>query len=39
MIRLAEIPITMTSDLSVLVTENRIDLNIFDGNLRLYFLA
>jgi len=35
---LAEVPITMLSDLGVLVTENPVDVAIVDGRLRVYFM-
>lgn len=38
MIPLAEVPITMVSDLGVLVTENPFDVDVVDGRLRFYFL-
>ena len=38
MIPLAEVPITLTSDLGVPITTNPIDVDIVDGNLRFYFL-
>ncbi|KAI9733623.1 MAG: hypothetical protein M1834_003225 [Cirrosporium novae-zelandiae] len=38
MVPLAEVPITMTSDLDVPVTQNPIDVNVVEGQLRAYFL-
>ena len=38
MVPLAEIPITMTSDLGVAATENPMDVSVVDGRLRVYFL-
>jgi hypothetical protein len=37
MIPLSEVPLTMTSELGVAITENPFDVDIVDGNLRLYF--
>ena len=38
MVPLAEVPITMTSDLGAPVTQNPIDVDIVDGKLRFYFM-
>jgi len=38
MIPLSEVPLTMTSDLGILVTMNPFDVDIVDGRLRVYFL-
>ncbi|KAK9326911.1 hypothetical protein V1520DRAFT_358499 [Lipomyces starkeyi] len=38
MIPVAEVPITMTSDLGVPVTQNPMDVTIVDGRLRFYFM-
>ncbi|EJU04836.1 hypothetical protein DACRYDRAFT_63041, partial [Dacryopinax primogenitus] len=38
MVPLMEVPITMISDLGVLVTENPVDVAMVDGKLRVYFM-
>lgn len=37
MVPLAEVPITLTSDLGYPITTNPIDVDVVDGNLRFYF--
>jgi hypothetical protein len=38
MLPLAEVPVTMTSELGVAITENPVDVAVVDGKLRLYWL-
>ena len=38
MIPLMEVPLTMTSDKGVPITENPFDVDVVDGKMRLYFV-
>jgi hypothetical protein len=38
MLPLAEVPVTMTSELGFAITENPVDVAVVDGKLRLYWL-